>query len=356
MLQFWIRPEDFWLKYWLYAFLAPLGATGFLFISGVSATLAYRNNLQTQKVSMKTMRNTYLLRAFFILVIALFFNLGVTTVFNGGNLLDIWSWNALQTISISLLLAWPLLKVSKLFRISVAAIALISNQILLTLFSPYNGQFNLPGIIYHLLFNPIDTYVILNYYGILLIGSVIGEYIFDLRNANNHKKKEFLFTNKAIIYSFFIGIYVFITGVLYQFPNFIIFNSISSVLYGLGIIIATLAILIIIEVLELIKTKKSYRYLYFYSFYSFTIFLGHNVLLLLFIDQLNAYLTIWIVIVAFNVILGMLLKIMHDKLGISASVKAGINILSSIIALKIEKKDLKKTQQLEKVVEKLLNE
>jgi hypothetical protein len=35
----------------------------------------------------------------------------------------------------------------------------------------------------------------------------------------------------------------------------------------------------------------------------------------------------------------LMLKIMHDKLGIRASVKAGISILSGLIALKIEKKN-----------------
>ncbi|MFX1323430.1 MAG: heparan-alpha-glucosaminide N-acetyltransferase domain-containing protein [Promethearchaeota archaeon] len=353
MLQFWIRPEDFWLKYWLYAFLGPLGATGFLFISGVSATLAYKNNLETQKLQMKTMRNIYLLRALFILIIALFFNLGVTMVFNGGNIANIWSWNALQTIAISLLLTWPFLKKSKILRLCIATIALISNQVLLTLLSPYTGQFNLYGVIYHILFNPIDTYVILNYYGIMLAGSVVGEYIFDLKNANNHKRLEFLLSNRAIIYFFLIGISILIFGVLFQFPNFIIFNSISSVLYALGIILATLAVLIVIEILELIKTKKNYKYLYFYSYYSFTIFLGHNVLLLLFIDQLNAYLTIWIAVVAFNVILGVILKIMHDKLGIRASVKAGISILSGFIAMKLEKNQIQNFKEVEKITKKM---
>jgi len=353
MLQFWIRPEDFWLKFWLYAFLAPIGATGFLFISGVSATLAYKNNLQTQKVQMNTMRNIYLLRALFILIIALFFNFGVAMVFGSGNLIDTWSWNALQTIGISLLLAWPLLKTSKIFRVSIATMAVILNQLLLTLLSPYSKQSNLLGIVYHVLFNPIDTYVILNYYGIVVIGSVIGDYIFELRNADDQKKKEFLLTNRAIIYSFFIGMSVFIFGILFLFPNFLTFNSISSVLYALGFIIAALAILIVIEILEVIKTKKSYRLLYFYSYYSFTIFLGHNVLLVLFLQQLNAYLTIWVAVVAFNIILGWLLKTMHDKLGIRASVKAGISILSGFIAMKIEKKKMLNIKEVEKGDRKL---
>ena len=111
------------------------------------------------------------------------------------------------------MLAWPLLKTAKIFRVSVAIIAIILNQILLTMLSPYNGQFSILGIVYHVLFNPIDTYVILNYYGIVLIGSVIGEYIFDLRNADDQKKKEFLLTNRAIIYSFIVGLSIFIFGI-----------------------------------------------------------------------------------------------------------------------------------------------
>jgi len=351
MLQFWIRPEDFWLKYWLYAFLAPIGATGFLFISGLSATLSYKNNLQTHKVRMKTMRNIYLLRALFILIISLFFNFGVAMVFGGGNLADIWGWNALQTIAISLLLAWPLLKTSKIFRVTIAIIAFLSNHILLGTLSPYRGDSSLLGLIYHLIFNPIEAYAILNYFGIVVIGSVIGDYIFDLRNAEDQKKKEFLLTNKAIIYSFFIGISVFIFGIVLQFPNFIQFNTISSILYALGFIMASLAILIVIEVLELVKTKKSYNLLYYYSYYSFTIFLGHNVMLIFFMQQLSAYHTIWIAIVVFNIILGWLLKIMHDKLGNRASIKANISILSAFIAMKIEKKVMLKHKEVEKVDE-----
>jgi hypothetical protein len=349
MLQFWIRPEDIWLKYWLFAFLAPIGATGFLFISGVSSTLAYKNNLQTKKLQMKTMRNIYLLRALFILIIALFFNFGVAIVFGGGNLVDIWSWNALQTIGISLLLAWPFLKTSKMLRLFMALLAIVMNQVLLIQLSPYIGHSSFLGIVYHILFNPIDTYVILNYYGIVLIGSVMGDYIFDLKNANNNKKKIFFTSNRAIIYSFFIGISVLIFGILFLFPNFINFNSISSVLYALGIIIALLAILIVIEILELIKTKQNHRFFYFYSYYSFTIFLGHNVLLLIFLQQLNAYFTIWAAVVAFNIILTWALKIMHDKLGIRASVKAGISILSGFIAMKIEKRDLRSLKEFEEV-------
>ncbi len=350
MLEFWIRDQDIWLRTWLYAFLAPIGATGFLFISGVSSTLSYKSNRQSQKLSMKTMRNIYLLRAMFILIIALFFNLGVAMAFGGGDLTDIWSWNALQTIAIALLLTWPLLKTSKIFRVCMATAVIILNQILLTNLKLYNGQSNLLGILCHILFNPIETsYFILTYYGIVLFGSVVGDYIYDLKNADDTNKRQYLMTNRSIIYIFLIGISVFIFGILLYYPAFIEFNSISSVLYALSFIVASLAVMIIIEVLEVIKTKKSYNLLYYYSYYSFTIFLGHNVLLVVFMRQLSAYHTIWIAVILFNIILGWLLKTMHDKLGIRASVKAGISILSAYIAMKIEGKDMSSIKEIEEV-------
>ena len=61
-------------------------------------------------------------------------------------------------------------------------------------------------------------------------------------------------------------------------------------------------------------------------------------MLLFFMKQLSAYHTIWIAIVAFNIIIGWLFKTTHDKLGFRVSVKAGISILSAYIAMKIEKK------------------
>jgi hypothetical protein len=352
MILFWLRLEDFWLKHWLYAFLQPIGATGFLFISGVSSILAYKTNQQTKKIEMSTMRNIYIVRAILILIIGLLFNFGVAMVFEGGNLTYIWSWNALQTIAISLILTWPFLKTSKVTRITIAIAAIILNQILLNALTPYRGETSIFGIIYHILFNPIDQYVILNYFGIVVIGSVIGDYVYDLKNTENGDKREYLFTNRAIIFSFFLGITILAFGILFLFPTFLIFNTLSSVLYSIGLIMATLSILIVVEVLELIKTKKSYRYLYFYSYYSFTIFLGHNLLLMLFFRMLN-FITIWIVIIIFIAILGWFFRYLYHKAGPKASVKTGISIASTLIVMKLEKRDISKLKEEAKLESKV---
>jgi len=340
MILFWLRPEDQWLKFWLFAFLKPVGATGFLFVSGVSATLAFKNNQFSQKISMTTMKNIYLLRTVFILIIGLFFNLGVAFTFEEGNIAHIWSWNALQTIAISLLLLWPLLQTSKKFRTILAISVILLNQILLNMLTPYKGQGSILGFLYHLLFNPSDQYVILNYFGITLLGSVIGNIISDLSKMNSQEKRAFLFNDMSIIYTFFVGIMIMVFGIWFQFPNFLNYGTLSSFVYSIGFIIAILTMLIIIEVLEVFKTKKSYRYLFFYSYYSFTLFLTHNLLLMLFFQQLDAYFTIWIVIVFFIIVLGYLLRIMYHKIGMYASVKAVLSIISAYIVTKIEKKNI----------------
>ena len=90
--------------------------------------------------------------------------------------------------------------------------------------------------------------------------------------------------------------------------------------------------------MQYFKPKKSYRYLYFYSYYSFTIFLGHNLILMLFFQQFNAYLTIWIAVIVGNIVLGILFRTMYKKMGPKLSIKAIISILSFQIVSNLNRK------------------
>ena len=347
-LLFWLRPEDAWLKFWLWALLKPLGASGFLFVSGISASLSFRNYQNTVKdsdtVSMKTVRNVYILRATFILIIAFIFNTFSAMVWGG----SIWEWNALQTIGFSLLLAWPLLKTSKLFRIFLGIAMIIGNQLILDLLSSYKGEASLYGILYHILFFPLDQYVIMNFFGIFIIGSAIGEFIYNINIIEGQNKRKYQFKNKLlkqmlligislvvfiVIYQL-IGIFLVVLGVIYQFPSILMFNSIPSIIFALGLILTILSILMLIEILEKVKTTKSYTYFFYYSYYSFTLYLLHNPLALLFPQQFN-YITIWLVIAVGMVIFGLILRLTYKKLGKWASLKAVLSIISYLIATRL---------------------
>jgi len=342
LILWWLRPEDAWLQFWLYAFLKPLGATGFLFVSGISASLSFRNYQNTAKdsdtISMTTIRNIYILRAIFILIIAFIFNIFNALIWGG----SIWEWNALQTIGFSLLLAWPLLKTSKIFRILLGISMIIGNQLILDALLPYNGEASLGGILFHILFAPLDQYVILIYLGIFIIGSALGEYIYKINLIEEKNKRKYLFKNKLLKQMLLIGIFLVVFGVFYQFPNFLFFNTIPSIAFAIGLIITILSSLMLIEVLEKMQTAKSYKYFFYYSYYSFTIFLLHNPLIFLFREQLNAYFTIWLACAGGMILFGVLLRAVYKNLGEKASLKAVLSIISFLIATRLIEKKSKK--------------
>lgn len=343
IIFWWLRPEDFWLVNWLFALFKSVGTGGFILISGISTALAFRNYQYSAQVSNKfnliSIRNIFFIRAMLILIIGIIFNI-FSALLYGGNILDIWSWNVLQTIAISLILAWPLLKTSKLLRGFLGLSCIIINQLLFEILYSFEGQFNLSGILYHILFNPLSQFVILTYFGIFILGSVIGDLVFDINLINDPLKKKFLFKKKILIPMFLIGTLSLIFGILFQFPNFLLFNTISAVFYALGFILIALSVLMFIDVLEKLKTKKNYRYFFFYSYYSFTIYLLHNLLIFICFQQLNAILTIWVAILITNIFLGLLFRKTYKTLGERASLKIFITKLSFIIATKINKKNL----------------
>ena len=127
-----------------------------------------------------------------------------------------------------------------------------------------------------------------------------------------------------------------------NFPYFLIFNSLSSIIFAMGLLLIIFSILMLIEILEKVKTTKSYTYFFYYSYYSFTLFLLHNPLALLFTEQFN-YITIWLVILVGLVIFGLILRPVYKKIGKWGSLKAVLSILSYIISTRILEKRSKKT-------------
>ena len=97
----------------------PLGASGLLFISGVSITLSYRNRLSkintSKDYTSRRVRNSYFIRAFIILVIALIYNSLIAIALRDP--VWIWTWFVLLNAAISMIITWPLYKTSKITRI-----------------------------------------------------------------------------------------------------------------------------------------------------------------------------------------------------------------------------------------------
>ncbi len=338
LFDWWLTEDDYWFFLFLKNFFGIWGATGFIFLSGLSTNIAYKKGLTLgnpeDKSFMKKARNLYMLRALFILLVALIYNTAIAIAIN--DLKWIWTWFVLQTIAVALIMAWPLLKTTKIVRIIIAIIFFVVNQLLFELLFPYQGQLNVYGVLYHIIFNPIDQYIILSYFSVFLIGTVIGETLYDVGQIGDKTKMRKVLKSKFLVIILF-GAFIMIFGIVYDFPMFFSYGSFQSIYYSLGLVIIILSVLILNEEMEIITTKKSYTCFSYFSYYSFTIYLAHYPLFFLFYRQLNIPLCIIAEIITVA-LMTWLLSIISKKIGKKASLKYGITAFSLFIVMRIEKK------------------
>ncbi|MHA1291733.1 MAG: heparan-alpha-glucosaminide N-acetyltransferase domain-containing protein [Promethearchaeota archaeon] len=358
----WLRDEDIWFAHLIFSILDPIGASAFIFIAGVSSVISLRNRYEKAQISngytIQQIKNEYMLRALIITSIALVYNTFNAIVI--GDLKWIWSWFILLTISLSLFMAWPLYNTSKLFRICIAGIIWILNQVILILLLPYEGQSNIFGVFFHILYFPLDLDPILSFFPFFLIGTVIGDLIIDMYNIEDiQKQKEFL--SKNFLYPcFLIGTFLIIFGIFFQlklgyifghghgreligFPDFLIRGSFSWMVYTLGILLILITTLLTLEIYGFFETEKSYRFLYYFSYYSLTVFLTHYLLYFVLLNQLTIF-NIYIFIIITLILVWLLLRIIYfSKWKSYFSLKIQIGRISAYLARKIE---IKKRSQI----------
>ena len=342
LMHWWLKLEDLWFYDAVFSILDVMGAGAFLFISGVSTALSYRNRIinaeKSEIKSNKRVRNEYLFRAFLLLILALIYN--VPIAFYTRNPFNVWIWYILLTIAMSLFITWPLLKVTKILRICIGAGIWIGNQYLIYFLLPHESHFSLNGALFHLLYNgyPILD-PILTFFPFFLIGTVVGDVISKIYYVDNEKERRAALKHKLVIPSIISGACLIIIGVSLDFPDFLnsIQRSFSWMIYSLGVLLILLCVLLFIEEYELIKTKRSYKFLFYYSYYSLTIFLAHNLLFFVFPRQLSASLIIYFVI-GTTILVGLLLRYAYKKLGGIVSIKVQISRMSNELARIVEER------------------
>ena len=348
LIDWWLRSEYYWLHSVTVMIFDPFGASGFLFVSGVSIALSYRNKLRKVKTdenfTLRTVRYTYLIRALIIFIIALIYNSFIAL-----SLMDpswIWTWFVLLTAAISLFIAWPLLKASKLLRIVIGCSFWIANPFIISILLPYKGSLSLNGILFHIFYSGMGLEPILVFFPFFLFGTVIGDTLFDVYQmdpSENGFRKTFGY--KYLGPTIGIGSILIIFGVFFEYPNFLRRESFSWVFYSLGIDIVFISLLLSLETFEILKTKKSYKLFFYYSYYSLTIFLAHNILHFLFLEQLDL-MNIWLFTLLTFIFMTIILRIIYKKWRGSASLKAQIGKLGSGITRKIEERSNKKFKEI----------
>ncbi|NVM17769.1 MAG: acyltransferase family protein [Candidatus Lokiarchaeota archaeon] len=339
LIDWWIKPEFFWLESLTFSIFDPIGASGFLFISGVSMALSYRNRMYRvevlKEIKYSRVRLSYYLRASFLLIIALIYNLAIALTIN--DLSWIWTWFVLMTAAFSLLIVWPLFKISKKFRIIIGFFIWLIGQFMYYILVPFQYQENLQGVLYHIFYNDFTQDPLVLFFPFFLFGTVVGDIINDLNNNENIEIRRKKIKERVIFPIGVISLVLISIGALFNFPNFLFRSSFSWLLYALGLDLMILLILITLEEFKVFKTKKSYRVFFYFSYYSFTVYLGHNFLYLIFFESLD-FIHIWIASLLTFAIFSVILRQIYKKWGWKASLKAVLGKLSYKLAGKIEGK------------------
>jgi uncharacterized membrane protein len=220
LIGWWILRSEGWIAGLTVPFIdRGMAGGGFLFISGLSTTLFFKSRLNSGK-EYNRVRREYFLRSTFILALSFLYNAAVTF---GTNITWIWSWFMLQTIAVSLFMVWPFLRTSKIFRLFLAGLIWLLNIYILENLAPYEGQVSLYGVLFHLLYNPLNLDPILAVFCFFLVGTVFGDIIFDVFRMEDEQKRRKQMKNRVVIPSFIIGGTLLFIGVILGFPG-IVYN------------------------------------------------------------------------------------------------------------------------------------
>jgi len=331
----WLHLSDWWLSGGSRSFIyVPMLVTqyGFLvsyqFISGISRYLFYKTGglkeESSETINTRRIKREFVVRGLFLLIIALLYN----------SVVAISTSRPLFALAISLIMITPLLNTSKKTRGFLGVVFLVLNFIILSLLQDFKGQTNLLGILYHLLYYPVGLHPILSSFAVFLIGTVVGDVIYEIYYKEEKESRLDLLKKRLILPSIIIG------GILLTFifivNSFLFLNlpSFYGIISTIGISLILFSLFILIEEYEIIKTNKNYKFIFYFSYYSLTIYIAHNLLYFLFFKRLDA-LTSSFFIVIVVVLIGLFLKLIYPKVGAYLSIKKMISYFSYEIVMKI---------------------
>ncbi|MFX1287191.1 MAG: heparan-alpha-glucosaminide N-acetyltransferase domain-containing protein [Promethearchaeota archaeon] len=304
----WLRDADQWFVDITLPFTDRVFACAFLMIAGASATLFTRSRLiKVNKIgnyTLKIVKKEYYFRALLIFIIAIGYNSFVALIFM--NPLIIWKWFLLMTTAVSLMLIWPLLKISKVYRIILAIILWIINYYLFLFLSYYQSDSYLFGFLNYFLYHSVDQDPILFTFSFFIIGSVLGDVMFDINLINNQGKRRNKLKYGILYPSVIIGLFLIIIGLIYEYPHYNNNHNFSWIAFPLGFNLILFAILTVLENFKVWRFKTNFRFLYYFSYYSLMVFIAHNIFYFLFyklLDLINIWVFIPVTILLFGILL-----------------------------------------------------
>lgn len=329
------------------------GSGAFLFVSGLGIALSHRSKKQKvvnkKGFFYKRLRLNYFLKAGLLLALSFGFNLFIYFVVSNLDATVIWIWFILQTLPISMILAWPLLNSNKYLKVISAIGCLVLYQILIGLLYPFKNQYSNPlFIVQFILFNGDHLSPLLGFFPFFIIGAFFGDIIYENSIHDKTKLKNSAFINQKVLPLLLSGIFLIIIAILIIPPGIITvpsssflfsFRSVSWLLYSIGILLTTFSLLLIIEKSGLFKIKEKYRFVYYFSYYSLSVFLLHYIFDIFFFPSLD----LWLILILWSLIvfgMGLVMKGIHILIGKHFSLKHQLGVVANRITKSIYKEEI----------------
>ncbi|TXT66929.1 MAG: conserved membrane protein of unknown function [Promethearchaeota archaeon] len=335
-------------------FISP-EAEGFIFISGISFSISYYRKTESHnkirrdnfKENYSQIRLKYLFQILFLFLLG-FFYYNFRAYLSRGYLGNIWSWNIFQTLACSIGLSLMLINYNKALKI-IIALSVLSIYGILYMFIP-NNILTYPGdqiiikgpldLFYYIFFNGFFFTPILGFFPFFLIGSVVGEVMYEKLFIIDTKFEDNRFSKLSLVSLFIICMVLIITSGFISLADQFSRNSISWLIYSLGTNLLFFFILLTIEQGNYFHPKGNYKFFFYFSYYSLTIFIVHEILFPLLFQKFTISLGFFVsLLIIFLFFVG--LRIIYNKFGPYFSLKVQISRLSSFLANRmIKKKEL----------------
>ncbi len=322
---YWLLPDYKWVSGFEAIIMGFLSANAFVFIAGIGIGLAYSR----QQIKIKTdpeftskhARINYFAKTLLLLVIALITNLIGSLV--EAKSFQLWVWYVLLTISIARIVCYPTFHLSPGIRIILGfSIFLLADPLRTFLFE------SSPEL-YYIFYNPPEQNTPFPFFGFIILGSVLGEWIYLRRLSNESSIKsqnrlvKFITPKNLSIAGFFLIIFGVLSGLtiytgevaqlqlywinkseLFSFngiPLFLVRGSGSWSFYSVGVEIVALSFFLFLDdhrnkTNEIPKQRKNLprkiagqigNILNLFGNYSLTIYLTHYALVILFSNALT---------------------------------------------------------------------
>ena len=90
-----------------------------------------------------------------------------------------------------------------------------------------------------------------------VFGTFVGDFLFVIIRIYVKAEKKSAFKKKFIYPFILLGSVITICGILYLFPSFLYYSTISATFYAIGVLFLLISITLGLEEFEIFKVKKS---------------------------------------------------------------------------------------------------